>query len=900
MPTVTQVIRRFLAAKLPSLPGADIVERFLAYGPEHMETQVNASRGLGEAVEGKRNTWTDGESQWFHIRIPKGSNTTPEWNDYELRWAPEEHADAIGSTGWDWHDLRSRWVGFDYDDITGHAKGVGVSDEELNRVKEAANQLPYVEVRRSTGGKGIHLYILFDDEGVPTANHDEHAAVARCVLGMMTAEVGFDFSSAIDACGSNMWLWHSKITPDNHGLELLKPATRTLSVNDLPINWRDHIAVVTRQATKVRLQGLQDGPTDPFEELTSARRIIPLDDRHKQMIAALMETGFSTIWVSDHHLLQCHTKALEMVANDAMLRSKLGFVGHFQTSSQGKDPGQPNCFLFPLSMGGWRVYRFSQGISEAETWVIDGSGWTTCYFNRLPDVDTACRAYGGQRTEGKPNYTFATGEAAIRAAEALGQRLDIPADLRDRTTELRVNNNYLTVYVKKDKTKDTPDTIKGWVEKRGFWVKDLDKRITPDDKSDIGEADYDGILRALRSPAGDIAGWTYRSTQGDWNTTSPSTIKLILQGKGQAKPDAEIIMGKCALNPWRIICQPFQQEFPGGRQWNMDAPQLLFAPSLLREDEIASHPHWDKILQHVGTELTPSLLKSDWAIKNGVSTGAQYLTLWIAAAIREPFRRLPYLFLHGNENCGKSIFYESIALLINKGVVSANKLLTTPGDFNGELSGAVFCYVEEIDLSHHKLALPRIKEYVTADVVPIRRMRMDVYQQANTSHWIQVANALSYCPLFSGDSRITAIQVPDLKPGQDIPKDQMKEELRKEAPHFLYTLLNTALPPAVGRLRIPVVETESKLDAIDTNRTDLEQFVTLCCHDSPGERTSVALFCDTFRDWLDVRDRGAWTNVRISKEAKWKGTTVKTARYFEDMKIVVVSRNQEDTDRRAR
>ena len=96
-------------------------------------------------------------------------------------------------------------------------------------MKQAACALPYVEVRRSTGGGGIHLYVYFDDAGVPTANHTEHAALARCILGMMSAEVGFDFASAIDACGHVMWIYHRKMTAENRGLEIIKPAAKRLS-----------------------------------------------------------------------------------------------------------------------------------------------------------------------------------------------------------------------------------------------------------------------------------------------------------------------------------------------------------------------------------------------------------------------------------------------------------------------------------------------------------------------------------------------------------------------------------------------------------------------------------------------------------------------------------------------
>lgn len=900
MPTVTEGLRRFLTAQ-SDLPGADLLARYLRWGPENLETQVNVAADDGDPVEGRRNTWSDGICTWFHIRIPKNSFDVPEWNDYELRWAPEEHAEAIGSTGWDWTALRSRWVGFDFDAITGHAKGVGVSDSELERIAKVAGELSYVEIRRSTGGKGLHLYVLFDDEGIPTANHNEHAAVARCVLGMMTAEVNFDFASAIDACGGNMWIWGRKITSENRGLELLKPSSQLLSVSDLPTNWRDHIAVVTRRSTKIKLQGVTDENRDPFDELTSARRIVPLDDKHKAIIQALMETGFSTVWASDHHLLQTKTNALVKLIEDPEIRSKLGLIGHFQTNAPGKHPAEPNCFLFPLDNGGWRVYRFSPGVTEAETWVQDGAGWTTCYFNRLPDVDTACRAHGGIRTEGKQQYTFPTGNDAIQAAEALGQRLDIPVDLRDRTVEIRVNRGYLTVYLKRDKTADANRDMTGWVEKRGYWIRDLDKRLKQDDTSDVGVVDYDGFLRSLRSPAGEVAGWTFRSTQGDWSNTGASTVKLILQGKGQAKIDAEIVMGQCAVNPWKIICQPFHDEHPGGRCWNQGAPQLRYVPAQLSGEEEPHHPHWDKILQHVGVELTPVLRNNSWAVKHGVTTGAHYLLLWIACLFRDPFKRTPYIFLHGNENCGKSIFYEAISLLMTKGVVNAGRAITTTSDFNGELAGSVLCYIEEIDVSHHKVALPRIKDWTMAEEILIRQMRRDAYQLPNTTHWVQVANHRDYCPIFGGDTRIIAIEVPDLLPEQEIAKEELREHLKNEAPHFLSALLNIYIPPAAGRLRIPVIETVSKLDAIEQKRDELDEFVTAHCEKRRESRVNMAVFYKAFIEWLPEESRADWSIQKVAQKIPWtKRSRSKGERFYDDMHLKLEKPKHDKEDKKDR
>ncbi len=94
----------------------------------------------------------------------------------------------------------------------------------------------------------------------------------------------------------------------------------------------------------------------------------------------------------------------------------------------------------------------------------------------------------------------------------------------------------------------------------------------------------------------------------------------------------------------------------------------------------------------------------------------------MACALRDPFQPLPYLFLYGGENCGKSTFHESFSCLITKGIESANQALTSQSGFNGELAGAIIAYVEEIDISKTPGAHSKLKEWVVARMIPIRRM----------------------------------------------------------------------------------------------------------------------------------------------------------------------------------
>jgi hypothetical protein len=417
MPTAISSVTAFLKAKkAKDHNGPDLLERFLRHGGE-MEVQVNVHAADGEPVHGKRSTYTDGINTWFSYRIPRNAATTPEFDDYELKWPLDSYAVGIGSTGWDWKNRCSRWVGFDFDSITGHAAGVGIPKETLDKIRELAQALPYVEARRSTGGAGLHLYVVLDDEGVPTKNHDEHAALARCILGCMSRDAGFDFQTQIDACGGNMWLWHRKSTPDNEGLQLIKPAETLFSKDMLPVNWTDHIDVVTRKRAKVRLDGVDGGHEDIFDQLATAHRRVPLDEKHKLIMDEIAALGIVCVWVADHHLLQTHTQGFARLIER---KEELKLEGVFQTNSAGKDLATANCFAFPTDHGGWRIQRFGPGTVEAPTWEQDGKGWTTCGFNVRPTLKVAARALGGRELS-KGGYEFST-----TPGSRPGRRVDQP------------------------------------------------------------------------------------------------------------------------------------------------------------------------------------------------------------------------------------------------------------------------------------------------------------------------------------------------------------------------------------------------------------------------------------------------------------------------------------------
>jgi len=494
------------------------------YSPT-MEVQINVAADEGRRAEGRNNTWENDHESWWHIRVPKKAMTdNPEWHDYELDWSLAEHAEGIGMTGWDWANKRSKWVGFDFDAITGHSEGVGVSGSALQAVQEAACNIPWVEVRLSTRGAGIHLYVYFykdptdpGDQGIRTNNHNEHAALARCILTLMSKQTGFDFSQAIDVCGGNMWVWHRGATKENHGLSQIQAATETLMEKDLPSNWRDNIEVVTRKRTRVRVRGIDAKDEEQFSMLANSRSAVALTDAHNEVIDALTETGFSTLWHHDYRLVQTHTRAFQKIMEDSPGK----YDGCFSTISDGTDPGKPNCFAFPLPGKGFRVFRFGRGGTESDTWERGDNGWLSAYFDRLPTFETASRAAGGAEMD-NGGFHFDSLTSAVAAVDMLGADLLVDKErFGNREAEFKnaKQDGRLVVRMKASEGETKPGS--GWVRKRGWWEHVV--RSPEEDASLLEGFDrWDSVVRCTKSIENENAGWYILDSSGDW-VSQPKT-----------------------------------------------------------------------------------------------------------------------------------------------------------------------------------------------------------------------------------------------------------------------------------------------------------------------------------------------------------------------------------------
>ncbi len=851
-PTKTKAIKNFLEASThPDLAS------LYHYG---MEVQVNCAQDGGERIstEGfKGRTWhsySDGIQKWYSFRIPRKAYSEPEYTDSEIKYDLAEHAEGIGLTGWNWEDKKSIYVGYDFDAISGHSAqhSTKLTNPELEAVKKAACDLPWVTVRRSTSGNGLHLYVFVDN--IPTINHTEHAALGRAILGKMSGATGFDFNNKVDAVGGILWVWHRKMNEANKGLELIKQGE---ILKDIPLNWKDHIDVIKGKRKKNQPRYIDDKDVSTFEEMTGQRPSVKLDEQHKKLLNFLEETKAQWWWDSDFHMLVAHTYDLKIAFQ------KLGLRGVFDTVAEGREQGADhNTFCYPLERpsGAWVLRRYTPGIQETSNWDQDANGYTRCYYNREPTLDIASRAYEGTEDE-KGGFQFTTAKQASEAAKSLGAKFNLPEWAAGRVTQLKQHKDgRLIVYIKQE-THDSPIDMQGWHVDKGYWKRIFNARLQQPGESEI--LSYDNVVRHLVTATGTDYGWVLRAGN-EWREEPYTNIRLALQALSLNNRDIGNILGKCVFEGWSLIIEPFQEEFPGGRKWNRNAPQLRFSP---QEGELFKHPTWDRILEHCGKGLDVVISENGWCKVNDIKSGADYLKIWVASLFQYPKQPLPYLFLYSKEErTGKTTFHESLGILMTCGYIRADLSLISGAGFNGELENAILCAVEETNLQKNIHARNRIKDWVTSRTILIHHKGKTPYQVENAVHFVQTGNEITDCPVFPGDTRITMIHVPPFDLTEMIMPDVLRSQLENEAPAFLGSLLKVEIPPSLDRLNVPVIDSEIKMQTSESNRTALEIFFDESTYNVPGEMVLYSALYTKFLEWLDPNEIHEWSKIKFGRE----------------------------------
>ena len=845
-----------------------------------METQILCDVN-GDPIPDSNKYEKDGQT-WGPIRWPyQAASESPNYSNPPMSFLLSDHLVAIGSTGWNWRTKESYWLGYDFDSLIDHSVGVGITEAELEEVVARAPE--WVEVIRSTRGNGRHLYIHFKDPFPKTKTHTEHAALARAFLPILATASGLDLSSSVDVCGSVLWLHHQNSTPENKGYSLARASSKQLTDADCPPNWRDHIEVVSGGRNTVRVRGwfeemdedkLSEG--DELDEMTQAYSAVKLDEAHHQLLDDLAATGYSCLWVGDHNLVQTHTAALKRIY-DNRKESGCPMKGVFDTNTSDGDPGKPNCFMRPKLKGAWDVYRFGAGTTESPLWDKHGT-WTHTTLNAPASLAQIANLAGGyENPDDKLGYLFSTYADILKALESLGSKVEIPLkgqSGRSFSLRPRKKDGKLIIGISKER-KDAPEEFPRWAKTPRGWERMVEESEICTDKEQEDEeiwAKLDERCRMLKCVSyedlGSIGGafdaWVLKDDTGKWVKHPRENITPFLTALNYDPTDLTGLLGGAIFRSWSVVNEPFTPEFPGGRIWNMGASQYVYTPLDLAEGQSPKHPHWDLVMRHCGVDLDSYIPDLPWCKEWGITNGGDYLTAWIACMLRHPFLKLPYLFMYGPQNSGKSIFHEAIATLVTRGVVKADRAITSSSGYNGELLNAILGVIDEVDISKAGSSVyNKLKEWTTALTLSVHAKYKQVYEARSSLHFVQLSNTRSSLPVLGGDTRITAMNVPLLE--REIPKETLMASLHAEGPSFMRTLMDWTIPDAIGRLKLPVIETQSKDDAMASNRNPLEAFLEDRCYKVDGAAITLADFRNLFLESLDQLEASEWSTHVVKR-----------------------------------
>ena len=367
--------------------------------------------------------------------------------------------------------IMEKYVVFDFDSLVGHsAKNPNMlSDEQLEEVRERVSQLDWVTIVTSTSGKGYHLYVFVDD--IPCENHNVHACLAKGILDKMSLECsGYDFGAKIDVCGFQFWMYHDKMfledgTANPKSFEI-KQRGRTLGKDEMPENWRDYKKVVSGSGVKnvspYPVLGIRKDLDDAFYELIGRNKRILLDEEHERLLTYLKSrTDAHWFWSGDSNMLVTHTHVLK----DAHIA--LGLKGIFETTSNGSNLAEQNCFCYPLTNGAWSVLRYGKGVNEASTWLQESDKHTRCIFNQLSGYYSVCRHYGGTEDPEEKTFHFDSTDILQDLLGALECDIEIPKIFLGRGFSLVISKktSKVSIYLNIERVDPSPEVFKGWITK---------------------------------------------------------------------------------------------------------------------------------------------------------------------------------------------------------------------------------------------------------------------------------------------------------------------------------------------------------------------------------------------------------------------------------------------------
>ena len=334
----------------------------------------------------------------------------------------------------------------------------------------------------------------------------------------------------------------------------------------------------------------------------------------------------------------------------------------------------------------------------------------------------------------------------------------------------------------------------------------LDRSVIQTSESLLVQVDPpDDVVRVI--VYGEHEAWMSCCEDGKWAYTTQAAARCHLEPRM-----ADVKIRAALRRRWKGTNRPFQPEILPGRVWNRATAKLRVEPVE------GPHETWDQMYRVVGRGADP-------AYKEG---GARYLLYWYAIAFQFPAARIPLIFICSLlQGIGKSTPIQAVyELLLSGGYLDTTDLLLSQSGFSGELENTLFNEVSEARYNRGRAeaALQRLKKYITEPKITVRPLHQPSRVVENTTHWWFTANHADAMPIRQGDRRVSAWRMGALRPDEVMEHAEFWARLKAEAPAMMYTLLHVKLPDPVGRLWLPILDTDLKRVQTHAGRSDVDWF----------------------------------------------------------------------------
>ncbi len=583
----------------------------------------------------------DGSIEEINCRLWGG--TTKSGKSTTKLWSP---LIRVGGYGLDWTTKTIHWIGLDID-----AKNSGPiqTEEDKNVLVDALARLGYCEIRNSSSGKGLHVYVTLAHP-IPNVDSEKtyasyRNALATCIESALAAN-GYAHLPVFDRVGTVLYMWKKDAGPDAY--KLLRSGTVTFPGTLVP--------ELKSVRTEITGPGWPVTPEDAIIRGWSTLQYEFFDYLAKNDPAFVP-------FPSEGIICHAHTSAV------ARCVAELKIPGFWSTNTAGSDPSHHNCYITVLRNSSIiRVWRAGNGSTpETNAW-SDVGGRTVAILNGvsrsklllltgLQAPSKNSRARGIVRRD-------VLSQLNIPSSETWG---DIDANLQVNTSKVKFS------------VKGRRDPQPGWMTgaTQMTYVLDIDDGLHTRKVEEVsGRTETDDIdVQYTRDDSNEMIVY-FKNEKQEWqHSTNDSLLRAYLQERYKlSSADIKRLLAlKYANDVMQRVempCVPFgKYEYEKRSYWNVPPTDFCFPkPDVPKVISCASYvdpslqslanecPAWFALYNHIFAALAiPKEIRDAYTI----TTGADYGMLWAAYKLADPLNIVPILVLTGPPETGKTFFADS-------------------------------------------------------------------------------------------------------------------------------------------------------------------------------------------------------------------------------------------------